>query len=402
MKTFYCITHVGGIPVRIHYTWIIAVLIGGWIVSARVLAEAFPDISGLYHLLLVASILIGAAASVVLHELGHFAVARMFRLRPRLVTLYPFGGIPSQLDQRAGPGASLWIALAGPVASLLVWGGLYALSMADGLGAHVQLVIASIAQVNLGLALLNFLPGLPLDGGRIVRAIAWQLTLVYSSATAVARRAGQVIAYGLIFFGGWLLVSQEGDLVALIYLLAGWMLREAGSVNQQRGMVDQMLQKLHAADIARAATKTISPDMTLREVYHEIFRGQMATMSLPVVSHGRFVGMLSTRAMLDVPQGLWDKRAVADVMALAATLPLIRSDEPLSSVIPRINALQADEAQVLPVLSEGKLIGVVDSRRLDALLDVEEALALYGVQSAAEQQGTPVKRSAVQRGSGIA
>ncbi len=402
MKTFYRLTNVRGIPVRIHYTWIIAALIGGWIISARVLAEAFPDIGGLYHLLLVACILVGAAASVGLHELGHFAVARAFNLRPRLVTLYPFGVIQSQLDQRAGPGASLWIALAGPLASLLVWGGLSILSTSAGLGAQFQLVIASVAQINLGLALLNCLPGLPLDGGRIVRAIAWQLTLVYSSATEVARRAGQLIAYGLIFFGGWLLVSQAGDLVALIYLLAGWMLREAGSVNQQRGLVDQMLHKLHAADIARTAARTINPDMSLREVYHEVFRGQMASLSLPVVSHGRFVGMLSTRAMLEVPQGLWDERAVADVMALAATLPLIQSDEPLSSVLPRINALPADETQVLPVIAEGELIGVVDPRRLDALLELEEALALYGVQSAAEQQVAHVKRSAAQPGSGIA
>jgi Zn-dependent protease len=393
MKTFYRVAQMRGIPVRIHYTWIIALLIGGWFVSARVLVDALPALSSLEHLVLVVVILALSFASVLLHELGHYAAARVFGLRMRTITLYPFGGVPSQLDQRAGSTKAIWIAAAGPVASLVLWGGLTLLSAVGGLTPQLRVALEVTAQVNLVLALVNLLPGLPLDGGRVVRAIAWQWTLGYPAASAAARKAGQVIAYGLIFFGAWLFLTQEGGLIALLMVFLGWMMREAGSVNQQRELVDQMLTKLTAADAVEPVETSVSPEATLRQVYTETLDGQSARSPIMVVADDRFLGMLTMRAMLDVPQGTWDTRTVDDVMLPAPALPQIAADTPISGVIPHYARVEDADGLALPVVEDGRLLGLIDPRRMDALLELEDALALYGTRADADTLASPAGTS---------
>lgn len=400
MKTFYRVAQMRGIPVRIHYTWIIAVLIGGWLVSARILADALPALAGLGHLALVAVILALSFASVLFHELAHYAAARVFGLRMRTITLYPFGGVPSQLDQRAGSTKAIWIAAAGPVASLALWGSLTLLSAVGSLTPQLRVALEVTAQVNLVLALVNLLPGLPLDGGRVVRAIAWQWTLGYPAASAVARKAGQVIAYGLIFFGAWLFLTQEGGLIALLLVLLGWMMREAGSVNQQRELVDQMLTTLIAADVVEPVETSVNPEATLRQVYTETLHGQNARRPIPVVADDRFLGMLTMRAMLDVPQGVWDTRTVGDVMLPAATLPQVAADTPISRVIPHYARAEDADGLALPVVKDGRLIGRVDRKRMDALLDLEDALALYGTRIDGDTLASPAGSTSLRPESG--
>jgi Zn-dependent protease/CBS domain-containing protein len=380
MRTFYAITRVRGIPIRMHYTWIIAALIGGWIVSARVLAESLPRLSGLGHLLLVIAILALGLGSIAWHELAHYAVARRFGLRPRTITLYPFGGVPSQLDQRAGTTNAIWVALAGPAASLALSALLGVLSAVDGVPQQMGVVLGITAQMNLALTLINLLPGLPLDGGRVVRAIAWQWTLGYGPATALARNVGQAIAYGLIFVGAWLFVAQEAMMAALLLVLLGWMLRESGSVNQQRTLLDEMLGKLTAADLTQTVTTAVTPDATLRQVHTETLHGRSGREPIPVVMDDRFVGMLTMPALFDVPQGTWNERTVADIMLPAADIAYVTADAPLSTIIPQYAELQEHDTPVLPVVADGRLVGLVDTVRMDAVLELEDALALYGRQ----------------------
>jgi Zn-dependent protease/CBS domain-containing protein len=380
MKTFYRVTSFHGIPVRVHYTWIVVALLGGWIISGRVLAEELPALSWLAHLGSVLLILALGFGSVVLHELGHSIIARAYGIRPRTMTLYPFGGVPSQLDQRAGWVKAIAIAIAGPCVSLGLWLLLGLLSAIDGLAPVLVVVLGVTAQVNLVLGLVNLLPGLPLDGGRILRALAWQWTFSYAAASATARKGGQAISYGLIFFGAWLWISQDGGLIALLLILIGWMLREAGSLNQQRDLVDHMLHKLTAADIALPASIHVSPEATLRQVYAETLGGRSVHAPMAVIADERFLGLLTMPAMLDVPQGTWDERTVAQVMVPAESLPHVAADTPLSITIPHYASAQDGAVPVLPVISAGRLVGLIDERRMDAILELEDALALYGSQ----------------------
>lgn len=381
MHAFYTVRTNRSIPLRLHYTWIIAALVGGWILHTSALPDLLPGLDGLLYLLLTLAGLALGLISVALHELAHILAARSRGIRPRMITLYPFGGVPNHLDQRAGPAATLWIAAAGPAMSLALWWLLTTAADVAALPLWLRAMLWLAAQINLGLALSNLLPGLPLDGGRILRALAWNLTFDFGSATEVARKIGQAIAYGLIFLGAWMIVAWEGDARGLVLLLLGWTMRIAGGLNEQRALVDRMLQNLSAADLALPSVETLSPDATLRQVFTETLQQRSAAAPMPVVAAGQFCGMLTMRDMLEIPQGLWEERTVASAMVPAALLPQIAPDTPVSALVPWFTGHDGARLERLPVVSDGRLVGVLDASRLDAILRLEDALALYGHES---------------------
>jgi hypothetical protein len=256
------------------------------------------------------------------------------------------------------------------------------------------------------LALFNLLPGFPLDGGRMLRALLWVITGSFDSATRAARVCGQIAAYGLILFGIGRVVGVQDWLRGGAMIVVGWAIREAGGTAYRRTLVTRLLQRLTAADVMVKPSRTIGSERSLYD-FALALRGRTGNEPTPVIANEMFVGMIDRERLQDVPQGYWDSRTVAETMTPAAELDIMAPDTPLSLLIPRLVHPAQGQQLPLPVVREGRLLGLVDAEELLAILDLEDEFGLFahGIparsrdETAAQGQASPREATSAPYGS---
>ncbi len=216
-----------GIPLRLHYTW--------FIIFVLVTASLVLSFSGDYPieqrvgLSILTSILF--FGSIIIHELAHSILAMRNGIPVKGITLFVFGGVSQIAKEATHPRAELLIAVVGPLASLAMAGIFYGLHfLVHGLLAAFMWWLAII---NVALAVFNLIPGFPLDGGRIFRAIIWHRTGDYRKATNVASKVGQGIAYAFIIGGIAIMFAQQLWFNGLWLIFIGWFLHDAARASYQ-------------------------------------------------------------------------------------------------------------------------------------------------------------------------
>jgi Zn-dependent protease len=222
-----------GIELRLHASWFLVFGLVVWATTTE-FGELYPRRSTAMHVAM--GLVTGLAFFVCLtaHELAHSAVARRFDVQVRSITLFLFGGVAEIRGELRTPATEFAVALVGPAVSILL-GGAFGLAAerAEGVVAGVLL---TLALVNLGVGVFNLVPGLPLDGGRLLRAGLWRLTGSYARATRVAAAGGRVVAALLVALGG--VLAATGEPVGLWYVPMGvflWLL--AGTAGRGGGPV---------------------------------------------------------------------------------------------------------------------------------------------------------------------
>lgn len=214
-----------GIELRLHASWFLVFGLVVW-ATATGFGELYPRRSSMLHVAM--GVVTGLAFFVCLtvHELAHSAVARRFGVQVRGITLFLFGGVAEIRGELPTPGREFAVALVGPAVSILLGAALgLAAGSTEGVVAGVLL---TLALVNLGVGVFNLVPGLPLDGGRLLRAGLWRLTGSYARATLVASAGGRVVAVLLGILG--VVLAATGDPVGLWYVPMGvflWLLAGA-------------------------------------------------------------------------------------------------------------------------------------------------------------------------------
>ncbi len=210
-----------GIPLRIHASWYVIVLVMVWLLSTAFFPARHPGLSvGLYWIMggLSAPLLF---VCVLLHELAHSVVARAYGIPVRQVTLFIFGGVAQIANEPRRPSIELQVTLAGPLVSALLAGVCFWLGPRIEMTHPVPLVAGAIlrylALVNAGLLLFNLLPGFPLDGGRLLRATLWAGTGSLRRATRIASGVGSALGLGLLLLGLWLAVTGR-------WIDGGWLM----------------------------------------------------------------------------------------------------------------------------------------------------------------------------------
>jgi Zn-dependent protease len=363
-------------PVRLHYSWLIAALIGVPLLTTVILPTAIPNSSVPGRLLLALLILVTYVGVVIVHELAHLLVARLMHIRFPVMNLYPFGAI-ARLPARFGsPKAAFWSAAAGPIASIALAWLLRMLAVIAGISPWLAVVFSIGGQLSFYLALINLLPGLPLDGGHMLRAMLQLVTGSFETATRVARVAGQVLAYGLVFIGASRLIGTQDWLLGGALLLVGWAVREAGGTAYRRALVAQLLNQLTAADVLSRPRRTIGPERSLRD-FSVMLRGRMGNEPTPVIASGAFVGLIDRSTLRAVPQGYWDERTVAETMLPAANLIIVTPATPVSVLIPHLASDAMIQQPNMMVVQDGELRGMIDADELVALLELEEEFGLF-------------------------
>src|SRR6202162_299737 len=222
-----------GIPIYLHASWVIIfVLIT--LSLAMQFTQEHPQWTSAQHwsVGVVTSLLF--FASVLFHELSHSVVALAYKIRVISIALFVFGGVARIGREPAKAIQEFNIAIAGPLASLFLAAGFYSLTLFFPYAEMTGALAVWLWQTNAALALFNLLPGFPLDGGRIFRAVVWGVTKDFSRATKIAGTSGKIVAYGMILFGAG--VAMRGQWSSGLWLaFIGWFLRNAPRGSGGRG-----------------------------------------------------------------------------------------------------------------------------------------------------------------------
>jgi Zn-dependent protease len=192
-----------GIPIGIDLSWFLIFILMAWMLAASYFPAEFKGWSTAEYWIVGAITALLLFGSVILHELGHSIVAQRYKIPVRSITLFVFGGVSQITAEPPSALAEFWIAIAGPTTSLLLAGLLWAITPLVSAVAPVLAVTRYLAIINATLAAFNLIPGFPLDGGRVFRAVVWAISKNLRRATLIAANVGRGIAFIFILVGVW-------------------------------------------------------------------------------------------------------------------------------------------------------------------------------------------------------
>jgi Zn-dependent protease/CBS domain-containing protein len=363
------IARVIGIPIYLHFSWLIIFGLIAWTLSTGYFPAQSPDLPATSYWAkgLVASLLF--FVSILLHELGHAVVARRLGLRTRSITLFVFGGV-AQLEKDPKDGrAEFWMAAAGPVASLTLAGLFYTLASMPFLGPAAVAVARYLALINLMLAIFNLVPAFPMDGGRLLRGALWG-RLGKSRATHVASAAGTFFAFLLIFAGVFSLLRGD-SLGGLWYILIGWFIKDTSFSSYQQVRLDEALRGVAVRDAMVEGVATIPGSGSVAEAAREYFL-RTGYGSYPVTRGDAIVGLLCLKDVLRLSPEEREATSVQGAMRPLTDALVIDPDAALPLAIATM--AQAGTARLLVMQGE-RLVGLLTTNGVIRRMKVREALA---------------------------
>ncbi len=358
-----------GIPIYLHFSWLIIFGLIVWTLSTGYFPAKYPDLpaSSYWAKGLVASLLF--FVSILLHELGHAVVARLHGLRTRSITLFIFGGV-AQLEKDPKDGrAEFWMAAAGPVVSLALAGVFYACATLPFVGPSAAAVAKYLALINLILAVFNLVPAFPMDGGRLLRGALWG-PLGKARATRIASTAGTFFAFLLIFVGVFSLTRGDA-LGGLWYILIGWFIKDASAASYQQVRLDEALRGVTVRDAMVDAVVTVPSAGSVAEAAREQFL-RTGYGSYPVKRGEAVVGLLCLKDVLRLSAEEREATSVQGAMRPLTDAIVIEPDVPLPVAIARM--AQAGTARLL-VMHGDELVGLLTMSGVIRRLKVREVLA---------------------------
>ena len=349
-----------GIPIFLHTSW--------FLIFALIAASFYSDYDAL-HLDLPASRLWGLGlvtsllffGSLVFHEVAHSVIAKHYKIPVVSITLFVFGGVSRISREPTRAIEEFNIAVAGPLSSFFLAGGFWLIALRARQNSNFILdtLAGSLAGINLMLGVFNLIPGFPLDGGHIFRAIVWAFNKDFARSTRMAARSGQLIGYGMIAFGAAVAVTNYipklgGVVGGLWFAFIGWFILSAAKQTQAQVEARGALEGLRVSDIMTPELHTVGREISLEDYAREMVRtGRRAHL---VVAGDQLVGLVTAEALNAVPQHDWDVTSVQAVMLPKDKLHWAAPEEPALSLLDRMRTIGT---QQMPVIAGGNVIGIV-------------------------------------------
>jgi Zn-dependent protease/CBS domain-containing protein len=337
-----------GVAVEVHVSWfLILALMSTSLALGWFPAEA-PGISeGEAWVLGIAGALL-LFGSVLVHELAHSVVARARGLEAKSITLFLFGGVSSIGGEARTAATEFLVAIVGPITSFALAAVAFAVSLLVDGGSGIGALVGYLALVNVLLGGFNLVPGFPLDGGRVLRAILWSRSGSMRRSTETAVQVGQVVAY--LFVGWGILQIFSANLIGGLWIAAiGWFLNNAATAALQQLVVEQGLAGLSVGQVFRPDPTTVLPGETLAEVADRVLLpGNRRAVP---VADGRLVGILT---LTDIGRVPLDERAsvrVAEAMGGRDGIVTVRPEDSLRDAL---EALGRGDFEQLPVVDAAR------------------------------------------------
>jgi Zn-dependent protease/predicted transcriptional regulator len=365
-----------GIPIYIDLSWIIIFGLITYLISNQ-FGQSNPQwtMTQLWTLGAATSLLF--FGSVLFHELSHSVVAQHYKIRVLSITLFLFGGLARIGKEPSKAIQEFNIAVAGPLASAFLAGAFFLSTLVFPDSKIVGAVSTYLWQTNLALAVFNMLPGFPLDGGRIFRAIVWGTTKDFVRATRVAGASGKLIAYGMIVLGLWLAFGFHGNgrWEGIWLAVIGWFLLNAAQASVAQVTIRETLNGLRASDVMSHEVPAIPANLSLDEYSNEVLRtGRRVHI---VTMDQRLVGMMNVAALNTVPREDWNMNSVQAVMVPRERILWAAPDEPLPTLLDRLVAADVNQMPVVQHSEDG-MANIVGMVTRDAILRVIQTRSELG------------------------
>ncbi len=286
------IGRLAGIPISIHPLWLVIVALITWSLGA----SYYPDeVSGIapaaaYALGLASALLL--FASILVHELGHAVVARRYGVEIEGIELWLLGGVAKMKGAAHRADEELRFALAGPLVTLAIAFvfSLALLALPASTPDAVTALIAYQALINSMILVFNLLPGFPLDGGRVLRALLWRRWGDLERATATAARVGRGFGYGMVALG---VFGAFAGAPSVLWLgLIGFFLIVAGKAEERGIELQSTFRSLGLRRVMAVPAATLDAGTTVEEALRDSF-ATLGYHAFPVIEHGRPIGLLS-------------------------------------------------------------------------------------------------------------
>lgn len=356
-----------GIPFFVHPSWF---LILGLVTFdfGRSLASLFPVLGSGLSLLLGLVAALSLFASVLAHELGHSFVAIRQGIEVKSITLFLFGGLASLEEESKTPAEAFWVAIAGPMVSLALFALFTAIGISTNLSGPLAAMVSLLASINLILALFNLIPGLPLDGGNILKSLVWKITGNPYKGVIFAGRVGQVLGWlGIVV--GLLSIFGISKIGSFWTLLIGWFLLQNAGSSAQSATIQDKLTTLKAEDAVIPNSPIVPADLSLREFANNYIIGQTRQWRKFLVTdeQGQLLGAIAVDDMNNIPTSNWPTLKVRELMQAVEFSTTVQADQSLLEVV---TLLEKEKLTQLPVVREnGVLVGLLEKASIISLLE---------------------------------
>ncbi|MCL5256649.1 MAG: site-2 protease family protein [Chloroflexi bacterium] len=347
---------IAGIPIGIHWSWFIVFVLVLVTLAAAFFPAVTPGLSITEYWVMAFFTTLFFFGSVLGHELSHSVLAVRRGIPVQSITLFIFGGV-SQISREAdNPRTELVVALAGPLSSIVI--GLIFLIIwffSTPISIAVSSVAAYLGVINIFLALFNLIPGFPLDGGRVLRAIVWQVSGSQRRATRIAATGGRVVSY-LFILAGIFEVLVLGNIIGGIWLaFIGWFLNSAAGSSYQQVALQDVLKQAEVDEVMERDFETVPPDMSVHDLVEEhVLRHGIR--AFPVVSDSTLLGLITLHDVRHYPREQWPELTVGQVMTSRDKLHVATEKENLRDVVTLMDSANVNQ---LPVTDDGRIVGLV-------------------------------------------
>ncbi|MBD1995778.1 site-2 protease family protein [Leptolyngbya sp. FACHB-541] len=354
-----------GIPFYVNPSWFLVLGLVTWSYGSGLVAQ-FPELGvTAWGLGLVTALLL--FASVLAHELGHSFVAMAQGIEVKSITLFIFGGLASLGEESKTPEGSFKVAIAGPLVSFVLFGLFTAVNLLLDLPNALTAIVALLSYINLALGVFNLIPGLPLDGGNVLKAIVWKITGKPYKGVAFASRVGQFFGWVGVALG-ILSVLGLSNVGSIWTLLIGWFLLQNAGRSAQSATVQEKLSGLTAGDAVDPDSPIVSASSSLREFANGYIIGNEKNWQKFLVTdeNGQLVGEISVDSMKTIPTNDWWDVQVKELMQPIDQVNTVPSDKPLLEVI---GLLEEKKLPALVVIRDnGVLVGLLEKASIVQLL----------------------------------
>ena len=358
---------IGGIPLRVHPSWFVVLVLFTLAFQSEV--AQLPEAQGLVWASWLTGFLTALLlfVSVLLHELGHSVMAIREGVKVSSITLFLLGGVARVEKECPTPMGALRVAAAGPAVSLLLAAALLAsMQAAAQVNPLLGNLVAKLGWLNLILALFNLLPGLPLDGGLILKALVWQWTGSQRRGIQVATASGRFLSLLAMVIGFWL-IFKGAVWPGLWLVMLGWFGMGASRSQTQTLALQQVLQNETVGKTASRRFRVVEADQPLRTL-SQMRLGAVGTDDprlsdwVLVCRNGRWVGFITDQPLKDLPVQQWDRQTISDHLQPLDRLPSIQQSSPLWKAVLALE--KSDQGRLLVLGPAGLPDGTLDRSEL--------------------------------------
>ncbi len=355
-----------GIEIRVSLAWAVLAAIVT-LLGAEQASVMAPGIAAPLQWLIGGAVALGFLISVVAHELAHALVGRRRGVPASTITLAFIGGMAPLSIQASRPVDELVIAVAGPLLSFIVGALLLLAGAVTGMAGPALGAVAGglvlIGGLNLILGLLSLLPGMPLDGGRVVRALAWARTGNPDRAGRITARVGRMIGWATVGVGAVVALADQVT-VGLLLLTLGWLVATGGRTLDRRLDLEILLRGATVGETMQTEGPVVPPNLTV-DTFADRFQGPDAVTAVPVVEDGFALGVIGAKRLKRLGRRKLGTVRAGDAMASPPQAPFFAAGDDLWGAVETLN-LGGLEGFV--VVDGGRFVGIVTREAIGDLI----------------------------------